>query len=106
MLSTAEKRFVRYWQEQRTGGKGKYFAMYVVAGTIMISLFIFVALFFGFQVRPSIFVFSVVPAIAIVLSLLFTAYGWGKNERQFKSLLKREIDESRQADTLDQAAGS
>lgn len=106
MLSTAEKRFVRYWQEQRTGGKGKYFAMYIIAGTIMISLFIFVALFFGFQVRPSIFVFSVVPAIAVILSLLFTAYGWGKNERQFRSLLKREIDESKRADSLDDPASS
>lgn len=101
MLSKEEKRFIRYWQEQREGGKVKYFLAYLIAGTIMLSLFIFVALLFGLSISPSIFIFSVVPVCAFILAFLLTAIGWTRNERRFRQLLKREIDAGKKADQID-----
>ncbi len=101
MLSKEEKRFIRYWQEQREGGKAKYFIAYLIAGTIMLSLFIFVALLFGLNIGPSIFLFIVVPIAALILALLLTSVSWVRNERRFRFLLKREIEEGKKADRLD-----
>ncbi|HKH59990.1 MAG TPA: hypothetical protein VKA49_04110, partial [Flavitalea sp.] len=53
MLSSSEKRFVRYWQEQRTGGRWSYYALYIAIGTVMATiifstfLFLFLQAIFG-----------------------------------------------------------
>lgn len=90
MLSAEEKRFVRYWEDQRKDGKRSYFLLYIVAGTIVSSLIVsFVAaMLFSFSMpeRP-----WVIPIVSFIITTLLTAYSWQKNEQRFKKLINREI---------------
>jgi uncharacterized protein YacL len=94
VLSKEEKRFIKYWEEQRTGGKIQYYLLYILAGTFIAVL----VLWFLYSL-----VFSVVfsfrwPIISIIISsfvivTILTVTSWSKNEKKFKSIIKREIRE-------------
>jgi hypothetical protein len=99
VLSKEEKRFVRYWEEQRTGGKIKYYLLYILAG----SFIAIIVLWFLYSL-----VFSVVfsfrwPIISITISsfvlvTVLTVTTWSKNEKKFKAIIKREIREGQLED--------
>ena len=92
MLSAEEKRFVRYWEDQRKDGKRSYFLLYIIAGTIVSSIvvsFVAAMLFsFGMPERP-----WVIPIVSFVITSLLTIYSWKKNEQQFKRIINREIND-------------
>ena len=98
MVSADEKRFLRYWQDQRTGGKLSYYLQYTLIGAFIISLFVFVTMFLllNYYVTPFILIF--VPASCVVASLLLTHYSWVKNEGRMKRIIKREVNQSKLAD--------
>ena len=100
MLTKTEKRFVRHWEEQRTGGRLAYVAQNTLAGTIMISLFSFVVLFFGMHVLFSWKLLIIVSTISILTSCVVSYLVWQKNERKFRGLIKREVDASTHANSF------
>lgn len=96
MLSPKEKRFVKYWEEQRTGGRVSYFALYIPVITLITAI-------------VCSFLFSMISMIGMryflsvgILSLIFgvgvTIYTWLHNERRFKGIIKREIRKGEQQD--------
>ena len=97
MLSAEEKRFVRYWEEQRKDGKRSYFLLYIISGTIVTSLIVsFVTAMlssFGMPERPWI-----IPIISFIITTALTAYSWQKNERRLKQLINREIQKGQWQD--------
>lgn len=99
MLSAGEKRFVRYWEEQRKDGKRSYFLLYIISGTIVTSLIVsFVsAMLFSFSMpdRPWI-----IPIVSFVITTALTIYSWKKNERRLKHLINREVKEGQLQDDL------
>ncbi len=100
MLTKTEKRFVRHWEEQRTGGRLAYIAQNTLAGTIMLSLFSFVVLFFGMHVLFSWKLLIIVSSIAISIACVVSYLVWQKNERRFRDLIKREIEANTETDTF------
>jgi hypothetical protein len=100
MLTKTEKRFVRHWEEQRMGGRMAYVAQNTLAGTIMLSLFSFVVLFFGMHVLFSWKLLIIVTSIAITVSCIVSYLVWQKNERKFRDLIKREVDAGVKANDL------
>jgi uncharacterized membrane protein len=94
MLSSSEKRFVRYWQEQRTGGMASYYLMYVLIGTIMVTLFTSIVLHFFLHYRFAWILFITVVVCSLLASAIVTYVTWRNNERKFKDLIRREIRES------------
>lgn len=91
MLTTEEKRFIRYWQEQRTGGKTSYFLLYSLLGSFIMSLFGLVILLFFLQFLFSWELLIVTVSVSVVLTCLMTVLVWSRNERRWKSLIQREI---------------
>lgn len=91
MLTTEEKRFIRYWQEQRTGGKTSYFLLYLLLGSFIMSLFGLVILLFFLHLFFSWKLLIITVAISFVLTGLMTVLVWSRNERRWKSLIRREI---------------
>lgn len=95
MLSAAEKRFIRYWEDQREDGNLSYYLQYTLVGGIIISLFVFITLFFFLNFYVSLFILIVVPTSSIAASFLLTHYSWVKNENRLKRLIKREVSEGK-----------
>ena len=92
MLSSSEKRFVRYWQEQRTGGRWSYYATYIAIGTFIATIIFSTFLFLFFQVvfgSPS---FWIALSLAFLISATATVLTWSFNEKKFKAIIRREMD--------------
>lgn len=98
MINAEEKRFVRSWQDQRNGGWMSYFIMYSLIGTLVVSLFTFVVMFFFLQIYISVPILIIVPVCSYIFSCVLTIYFWKKNERRFKAIIKREVAEGHQMD--------
>ena len=95
MLSSDEKRFVRYWEEQRVDGKRSYYLQYTLVGMFIMSLFVFIVLFFFLNFYVTVVVLITVPASCIVASFLLTHYSWVKNENKLRRIIKREVGNSK-----------
>jgi len=98
MISAEEKRFVRSWQDQRNGGWASYFIMYSLIGTLVVSLFTFVVMFFFMQIYISVPILVIVPICSYIFSCILAIYYWKKNEKRLKSIIKREVAEGHQMD--------
>lgn len=99
MLTTKEKRFIKSWEEQRVGGKLKYYLLYILAGTFIATL----VLSFLYSIIISAFFhigFGLIAVIVIsfLLVTFLTITTWDRNEKRFKSIIKREIQEGQKQD--------
>lgn len=91
MLTNIERRFLRHWEEQRTGGKTSYLFQYTLVGTFLGTLLssIFLLLFFNiYYASPA---FWMVPSSAFICSIAFSAGSWYSNEKKWKQIIKREM---------------
>ena len=92
MLSDKEKRFVRYWEEQREGGKWSYLVTYTVGGSVLLFFFplmiyyILTMLNFFERVHLPIIAIAV---IAILASFAISQYFWHRNEERWRSLTSK-----------------
>ncbi|MBC7850639.1 MAG: hypothetical protein H7Y31_12935 [Chitinophagaceae bacterium] len=94
MLSKDEKRFIRYWEEQRIGGKASYFLLYSLIGTFIMSLFVLVVFLLLLQYWFSYTLLAAVTGSSFIICSIMAALAWSQNEKKFKRLIKREIERS------------
>jgi hypothetical protein len=93
MLNTEERRFLRNWEEQRKDGKSQYFLLYIIAGSIVMTIGVFfVASMFTFG-RPN--KLWPIPLTSIAIMTTYTWLSWKNNEKRWKSLIKRELEENK-----------
>lgn len=95
MLTAKERRFIKYWEEQRVGGKSSYLALYIIALTFIASLvvlFLFAMLGFDFEGKM-----WMVPLISMAAAVFITLFTWKNNEKRFKGIIKREMEEGMSA---------
>jgi hypothetical protein len=93
MLSSAEKRFIKSWEDQRKGGKWKYYLLYIILGTFIASIvlsFLSVMLMIGFP--DKIWLILVLSFLIVTIS---TVLSWSLNEKKFKTIIRREIEEGK-----------
>ena len=100
MLSSSEKRFIRYWQEQRTGGRWSYYAIYIAIGTFIATIILSTFLFLFFQVIFGSYSFWVALFVAFLISSTATMFTWASNEKKFKAIIHREVNEGTENDSL------
>ena len=89
MLTATEKRFIKYWEEQRDGGRVKYYLLYIISGTfvaILVLSFLSLMLSFGF---PENLWWIIIGSFSLVT--LATVLTWWSNEKKFKKIIQREI---------------
>ena len=101
MLNKDEKRFIRYWEDQREDGNLSYYLQYTLVGSLIISLFVFIALFFFLNFYVSLFILITVPVCSIILSFLLTHYSWVKSEHRLKRIIKREVNQGKLTENID-----
>jgi hypothetical protein len=96
VLTSKEKRFIKYWEEQRIGGRLPFYVLYILAGTliatIVLSFLVMMTVIGGIDYLIPIAVFS------FVLVTVLTVYGWQNNEKRFKEIIRREVSQGRQQD--------
>jgi hypothetical protein len=95
VLSAREKRFIKYWEEQRKGGRYAYYLLYILGGTFIISLLGFILLLFILQFMFKVTMLWAVPVSAFVLAVLLTLMTWQNNERKFKRIIRREVEQAK-----------
>ena len=96
MLTTSEKRFIRYWQDQRKGGRWSYLALYSLVGTFIASLLLFFLLSV-FMVRASE-QFWIIPVAGFTIVTIISVLAWNTNEKKFRKLIRREVEEGKEKD--------
>jgi hypothetical protein len=89
VLTATEKRFVKSWEEQRQGGKVKYYLLYIIIGTFPAILVLsFLASLFGAFTK----LWLTIP-LSFAVSIVYTIRTWANNEKKFKAIIQREIRE-------------
>jgi hypothetical protein len=98
MLTPSEKRFLKYWEEQRRGGRLPYHLLYILAGTFIASIVtVFVSMMFGMGFPDYVPLFV---AGSFVLVTVATVTSWQVNEKKFRALIRREVKEGKNRDEL------
>ena len=99
MLNPAEKRFIKYWEEQRVGGKYKYYLLYIIAGTFISVLIL--SFVYSIVISSTFSLdWGVLPIliVSVVLVTVMTILTWDRNEKKFKAIIKREVRAGQQQD--------
>jgi Ca2+-dependent lipid-binding protein len=94
VLSVKEKRFIKYWEEQRTGGKFKYYLLYILAGTFVSTL----TLMFLSVMLWGLPMMIIVSIASLVLATILTIMSWETNEKRFKEIIRREVHQGQLLD--------
>lgn len=89
MITPEERRFLKYWMEQREGGKRSYLLHYVLVGTFIFTLILSVISFLFFQVLFGSWVFWSIFAAGVIVSIIAVSNSWKKNENRFKNLVMK-----------------
>ena len=92
-ISKDERRFLRYWEEQRKGSRLGYYTMYIIIWffTALLCLFFVFNNFSQFG-RTSIYVLYLIGAMALTIAITATHLTWWRNEKRFKKIINREIE--------------
>ncbi|HSC54984.1 MAG TPA: hypothetical protein VLC98_15230 [Phnomibacter sp.] len=96
-ISTAERRFIRNWEDQRKDGKASFIAIYSFGLSIVIFLSgVAVGLFSGLRfvtvpLLSALAVASVIGAVALSFFL------FGRNQKKFRRIIQREIKAAQSA---------
>lgn len=99
MLSAKEKRFLRYWDDQKAGGRTQYLIIYTI-GWAFILFFIPLAtsfvvdmyFFFKLYLLP---LWAAI-ALSILLGFVIALFTWEKNEKKSRLLRSRQDEKAAQ----------
>ncbi|MDA3614992.1 hypothetical protein [Polluticaenibacter yanchengensis] len=88
-ITESEKRFLRYWEEQRTGGKWQFIGIYSFGLTILVFILsIAIGLFMSFSLK-SYSQIIITALIAITSGIVLSFCLWSYQEQKFKKIIKR-----------------
>lgn len=89
-LSTAERRFLRGWEEQRKGGKWAYIGTYTFGLTFLIFLCsIALGLFMNLPfIEP--FWISIMAVVAFAGAIILSFIMWDQGQKKFRRIINRE----------------
>lgn len=97
MLTAKEKRFIRYWNDQRADGIVKYVLPYTLAWALILfllplaaSVFLNVLNFLHFDMLPV----WVAIVLAVFLGFAIALYTWNKNEKKWQTLESRNKEQA------------
>jgi len=89
VLTVTEKRFIKHWEEQREGGRVKYYLLYIISGTFVAILVLsFLSLMLGLGFPENLW-WIVIGSFCIVT--VATVFTWWLNEKRFKKIIQREV---------------
>ena len=78
-------------------GRAQYFLLYILAGGFIATIVItFVSMMFGLSF-PKVVIWVIIASF--VLITVATVFSWSTNEKKFKAIIRREVDEARLKET-------
>ncbi len=90
-ITADERRFLRYWEDQRKGGRSSFLIAYGVGLFILIYMgFVAIGLFSGFPFVKLTWL-MLIGLMAVCGSLVWTFYIWNSRQKKFKGIIKREV---------------
>jgi len=93
MISAKEKRFLKYWEDQKMGGKRQYIIVYTIGWSLVI-FFIPLAVSFFINMYTAFRLYQLPLWAAILLSIMISLAGsfyfWDRNEKRSKMIRERE----------------
>lgn len=90
-ISTAERRFLRGWEEQRKGGKGNYVATYTFAYTLVIFLSsVALALFLNIPFIRKTWLISLA-AGSVAGAFVLSNVMWSRFQKKWRDIIDREV---------------
>ncbi len=90
-ITADERRFLRYWEGQREGGRGSFLIAYGVGLFILIYMgFVAIGLFAGLPFVKPVWLL-LIGGMSFTGSLVWTFYIWNSRQKQFKQIIRREI---------------
>ena len=92
-ITSAERRFLRQWEEQRKDGKAKYITVYTIGLSVM---FMALTVVFGFFTSLPFFQpdwLIMIGIASITSAFLVSASNWSRSEKKFKKIIQREMAE-------------
>jgi peptidoglycan/LPS O-acetylase OafA/YrhL len=96
VLTVTEKRFIKYWEEQREGGRVKYYLLYIISGTFVAILVLsFLSLMLGLGFPENLWWIIVGSFVLVTAATILT---WWLNEKRFKRIIQREVREGIEKD--------
>jgi uncharacterized membrane protein YdjX (TVP38/TMEM64 family) len=96
MLTTGEKRFIKYWQDQRKGGRLPYYLLYILAGTFIASIVLsFLGAMFLASFPENL---PMIILVSFVIVTIATVLTWSNNEKRFRRIIQREVEEGKKKD--------
>ncbi len=93
MLTKKERRFIRYWEEQRSGSRAGYYVLYILIWFFVSLIFLFFLLnnFTRIQRNQPKYLYIILAASTSIAA--FATHGnYRLNERRFKKIIRREVD--------------
>jgi hypothetical protein len=100
MLTATEKRFIKYWEDQRQGGKVRYYLLYIITGSFVATLVLsFLTLMIGIDLPENLLWIAICSFGVVTFATIFS---WWYNEKKFKRIIQREIKKGMERDELDQ----
>lgn len=92
-ISTEERRFIRYWEEQRKGGKASFVAIYTFGYFIIIFMMgVALGLFSGLRI-VTIPLISGLAIISLLGAVVLSFWQWQRHQKKFARIIQREIAE-------------
>ncbi|MBL7745965.1 MAG: hypothetical protein JNM19_00945 [Chitinophagaceae bacterium] len=92
MLSDKEKKFIRYWNEQREGGKWSYIITYTIGGAV-IAFFLPLTIFYILSMLQFFRLIQLpvwlLVVLAFITSFAASQYFWYRNEKRWRSLTRQ-----------------
>ena len=99
MLTATEKRFIKFWEDQREGGRIKYSLLYILTGSFVATLVLSFLLVIVGGDLPNNLVRIAIGSFCIITFATF--FSWWYNEKKFKKIIQREIREGMKRDELE-----
>lgn len=87
-MKPADRRFIEYWKDQRSGSRSGYYATYILGWGVVI----FLVLFFLSRLLTDLwetggpYLAIIFIVISLVLSFLITHFTYTKNEKRLEKL--------------------
>ena len=90
-ISPAERRFIRYWEEQRQGGKTAFVAVYTFGYLIIIFMTgVAIGLFTGLRFVTTPLLLGMAAA-SLTGAFMVSLWQWKRQQQKFSRIIKREI---------------
>jgi drug/metabolite transporter (DMT)-like permease len=98
MLTPKEKRFLKYWNDQKEGGKTSYVITYTIGWSVILFVLplatsFVVDMYSAFKLYQLPLWAAIV--ISILLGYIISQYQWNKNEKKAERLERQEEAASR-----------